>query len=130
MNGTKRVSRSMAGIILISAALASAQDLKTYRATYESSSASFAVECGKLIKDFNNGYLSNLTALQARVQKAGNLDLTTAVVEEIQRFNADKAMPASLSNIASIKALQAGHNKQCVAAKAQMGARLASLTAN
>ncbi len=79
MNGTEPVSISIAGIIMISAALASAQDLETYKATYESSSASYAVECGMLIKDINNRHLNNLTALQARVQKTGDLDLTTAV---------------------------------------------------
>jgi hypothetical protein len=94
-------------IMLVSAGITSANDLATFKATYEKSLEPIIFTYATKMTDLGKQYTESLEALLANVQKQGDLEKTKAVMAEIARFNKDKVMPPKPSNMPGIKNGQA-----------------------
>ena len=97
---------------LITSSGASAKDLAFYKATYEKEMETIVLSHGMNMAELSENYTEALDALLAKVKKAGDLDKTTAVMQEINRFAADKAMPTTTSALLDIQNLQTRFTKQ------------------
>lgn len=108
----------MKSILLASTALiflvgtASAGDLKTYKATYEKRLDAIIVAHGTQMAELGEKYTKALDALLIRVKAAGDLDKTTAVMDEIVRFGNEKAMPAKQSELLDVQNFQVAFMKE------------------
>jgi hypothetical protein len=94
-------------IMLVSAGITSANDLATFKATYEKSLEPIIFTYAIKRTDLGQQYTESLETLLANVQKQGDLEKTKAVMVEIARFNKDKVMPPKPSNMPGIKNDQA-----------------------
>lgn len=74
------------GTILLSAIIASAAAFETYRDKYEKSLDTIVVEHGIKMDNLGQQYTRALDSLLGEVKKSGNLDETTSVLDEIERF--------------------------------------------
>jgi hypothetical protein len=106
-----RRSIIIAGAVLLFAALAPANDLNTYTATYEKKLAEIILSHGMMMSDVNRQYTEALAGLLAEVQKAGDLDKTKAVMSEIARFGNQKNMPSPPSELLGIQNLQSHYTR-------------------
>ena len=119
---------AIAGIILISAALASAKDLKTYKATYEKEMGILILSHGMKMAELGQQYTKALDVLLNKVKKAGDLDKTTAVMEEIARFRNEKEMPKKPSALLNIQNWQSSFAKQASSHESDKARKIISLT--
>jgi hypothetical protein len=119
---------AIVAIVLISSGIASAQDLKTYKATYEKSIENIMLSHGMKMTDLGQNYSNALDALLTKVKKAGDLDKCTAVMEEIARFRVEKGMPKQPSASLGIKKLQSAFAKQASSHEAGKAKDIISLT--
>ncbi len=94
-------------IMLVSAGITSANDLATFKATYEKSLEPIIFTYATKMTELGQQYTESLETLLANVQKQGDLEKTKAVMAEIARFNNDKVMPPTPSNMPGIKNGQA-----------------------
>ena len=118
---------AIAGVFLISAGLASAKDLPTYKATYEKQMEEIILSHGMKMTEVGQQYTKSLDALLAKVKKAGDLDKTTAVMEEIARFHKEKAMPDKPSTLLDIQTVQSSFTKQASIHEAGKAKKIISL---
>ena len=119
---------TIAGIVLISAGLTSAKDLNTYRSIYEESMEDIILSLGMKMTDLDQQYSKSLDALLAKVKRAGDLDKTTAVMEEIARFGTENTMPAKPSELLDIQNLQSSFTKQASPHEANKAKSIITLT--
>lgn len=126
----KKMKRIIATVsaMLIFAGIASAKDLKTYKATYEKQMEEIILSHGMKMTDPGQQYTKSLDALLAKVKKAGDLDKTTGVMDEIARFRNEKGMPDKPSKLLDIQHLQSSFTKQTYAHEAQKAKSIISLT--
>jgi hypothetical protein len=103
---------TVAGAVLLFATLASANDLKTYKATYEKEMDTIILSNGMSMTELGEHYTKSLDSLLAVAKRAGDLDKTTAVIDEIARFGKEKAMSATPSKALDIRNLQSRFVKQ------------------
>ncbi len=99
------------GVALIAAGPAPAKDLATYKATYERKLAEITLSHGVMMSGVNRQYEKALAGLLAKVKKAGDLDETKAVMNEIERFGNQKAMPSHPSALRDIQNLQSHYTR-------------------
>ena len=119
---------AIAGVALLFASLASAKDLKTYRATYEKRMEEIILSHGMQMADVGQRYTKSLDALLTKVKKAGDLDKTTTVMEEIARFRKERGMPEKPSELLDIQNLQSSFTKQAATHETQKAKSIVSLT--
>ncbi len=100
--------------MLIIAGIASAEDLKTFKATFDKEMEVIILTHGMRMTELAQQYTVSLDAVLANVKKAGDLDKTTAVMNEIERFRKEQAMPVSPSALPDIQHLQAAYNKKAI----------------
>lgn len=86
-----------------------AEDLATYKARYEQALETIILEHGIKIGDLNTQYGAALDAVLARVKKAGDLDKTSAVMAEKERFEQSKAMPPDPAALPELQSAQAAY---------------------
>ncbi|MBT7069001.1 MAG: hypothetical protein HN919_22075, partial [Verrucomicrobia bacterium] len=103
---------TIAGVLLISVSIASSEDLKTYKATYEKRMEQIILTHGMKMIDLSQQYTKALDALLIKVKHTGDLDKTTAVMEEIARFRKEKSVPEKPSTLSGIQKLQSSFTKQ------------------
>ncbi len=103
---------SIALVILISTAFASAGDLATYKATYTKQLQRITFEHGRQTRELGDQYLRSLDRLLAKAKAAGDLNETTAVMDELARFPEEKAMPVDSSSMPAMRDIQAAYIKQ------------------
>ena len=118
---------AIAGIILISAALASAKDLKTYKATYEKEMGILILSHGMKMAELGQQYTKALDVLLNKLKKAGDLDKTTAVMDEIARFRNEKGIPKKPSALLDIQNLQSSFAKQASSHESDKAKKIISL---
>ena len=118
---------AVAGIVLISAGLASAADLAAYKATYEKQMEGIILTHGMKMTELGQQYSTALDVLLAKVKKDGDLDKTTAVLEELARFRDDKGMPRQPSHLLDIQNLQAVFARQASAHETDKAQNVISL---
>jgi hypothetical protein len=123
----KRIIIAVSVIILI-AGIASAKDLKTCKATYEREIDAIILSHQTNMTKIRQQYGKSLNALLARVQKTGDLDKTTAVMDEIARFGKEKLMPDQPSALTDIQDLQSSFRKQSSNYEASKVQKINSLT--
>ena len=114
--------------LLVIAGYASSADLTTYNATYEKSLGDIALSHAMTITDLGAQYTKALNELLEAVKKTGDLDDTTAVLNEIKRFEDARAMPEKLSDIARIKNMQFYYSKQASAHDLDKAKKIVALT--
>jgi len=119
---------AIAGVVLITAGLASAKDLATYKATYEKEMENIILSHGMRMTEMFQQYTKFLDTLLAKVKKGGDLNTTTTVMEEIARFGTEKAMPKRPSALLDIQHLQSSFTKQASARETQKAKQVISLT--
>jgi len=103
---------TIAGLVLIAAGIASATDLTTYKATYEKEMDEITLAHGIKMTDLRQQYTKALDVLRETVKKAGDLDKTIAVMNDIDRFGKEKEMPAPPSALQDLQKLQSAFTKQ------------------
>jgi len=101
----KRIIATVSSMLII-AGIASANDITTYKATYEKNLEEIILSHGMKMSELGQQYTKSLDSLLARVKKAGDLDKSTAVMGEFTRFGKEKAMPDKLSALLDIQTLQ------------------------
>jgi len=84
MTGRAKALLLTAAVIIGSSSYA--QDLESYRQKYDDALKKISAHHQQRIADINKTYASDLDALKARVQAAGELNNVKAVMEEISRF--------------------------------------------
>ena len=97
--------------ILIAAGVASAKDLKTYKATYDKSLEKIMLSHGMRMTDLEQQYANSLDILLTNVKKTGNLEGTVAVTDEIERFLKNKGMPKTPSALFGLQKMQSSFTK-------------------
>jgi len=117
------------GVVLVSASLASAVDLKTYKDKYEQSLEEIILAHGMKMSDLGQQYTKSLDVLLTRVKRKGDLNKVTAVMDEIQRFRKENAMPDAPPALLDIKNLQVSYTKQASALEGHNAKRVVTLAA-
>jgi hypothetical protein len=107
----KRIIATVCSMLII-AGNVSANDLKTYKATYEKNLQEIILSHGIKMSELGQQYTKSLDSLLARVKRAGDLDKTTAVMGEFTRFRKEEAMPDKLSALLDIQTLQSSFANQ------------------
>ncbi len=98
--------------MLIIVGFASAKDLATYKATYEKEMEAIILSHGMNMTEVSQHYTKALDSLLSKVKEDGDLDKTTAVMEEIARFSKDEAVPEKTSPLLDIQKIQSAILKQ------------------
>jgi hypothetical protein len=126
----QRMKRIIAtvGAMLIISGIASANDLKTYKATYEKEIDSIVLAHGMEMSQLGQSYTKALHSLLMIVKKAGHLDRSTATMDEIRRFSDERAMPSKASSFRDIQNLQTLYVKQASVLHATKAQKIISLT--
>ncbi len=103
----KTLSLSLLLLLTITTVLF-AQDLKTYRAIYDTQMGDIAVEHGTSIAELDESYKKALNGLNDRVTRAGNLIGIKAVMAEIERFSTVKTVtpPDAKDSSPDLKSMQ------------------------
>jgi hypothetical protein len=86
--------------------LAAAQDVASYRATFEASLAEIEAAHTQRTDALESSYLTSLEALYEQSRAGGDLAGTLAAKTEIDRLKAQKGLPAKLSDHAGVSSLQ------------------------
>jgi hypothetical protein len=123
----KRIIVTVSAMLIISG-IASAQDLKTYRATYDKEMGSISLSHGMRMTDLGVHYTKSLDSLLARVKKAGDLERTTAVMDELTRFRNERGIPKKPSVVLDIQNLQSLFAQQAYTHEANKAKAIISLT--
>jgi hypothetical protein len=118
---------AIVAVALISSGVASAQDLKTYKATYEKSIEGIILSHGMKMTDLGNEYPKALESLLTEVKQIGDFDKTTAVMEEIKRFQKESTIPADPAEMAEIRNVQSGYKQRVSACDAVKAKKIISL---
>lgn len=118
---------AITGVILMAANLVTAVDLETYEATYEKQMEEIILSHGMQMTDLYEQYARALNDLLAGVKKAGDLDRTTAVMEEIARFSKENTMPGRPSALPDIQNLRTLFKKQVSAHETKKAKRVIAL---
>jgi len=116
-----------AGAILFIAGIARAKELDALKATYDKEMEAIILSHGMQIARLGRQYAKSLDTLLATVKETGDLDKTTAVLEEIARFEKDRAMPETRSALPDIQNLQSGFARQATARKVDKAKSIISL---
>ncbi len=116
-------------VVLSIAGTVFANDLATYKATYEKKMETIILSHGMQMAELSQKYTDSLDTLLSRVKKAGDLNNTTAVMEEIARFAVDKAMPTTPSALLDIQNLQSLFTKQASSHEVNKAKEVILLTA-
>ena len=119
---------AIAGVVLVSAGIASAKGLTTYRTTYEKQMEEIILLHGMKMSDLGQQYIKALDVLLAKVKTAGDLDKTTAVMNEIEQFRKEKAMPDKAPALLDIHNLQSSYTKQASTHETDKAKKIISLT--
>ena len=122
----KKLIIALACLLLV-AGYASSADLATYNATYQKSLGDIVLAHSMTITDLGGQYTKALDGLLAAVKKTGDLDKTTSIMEEIERFRKEKAMPKTISATPEITALQSSFRRQASTHEARKAKSLISL---
>ena len=117
-----------AGMLLVSATVLFAADLKAHKSTYEKRMGTIVLEHGMKITELGGHYTQALDALLSKVQKVGNLDKTTAVMAEMSRFSKQKAMPSAPSALLEIRNLQSSFSRQATLYEGSRAKRVFTLS--
>ena len=123
----KRIIATVSTMLII-AGIASAKDLATYKAVYEKSMEEIILSHGMRMADVGQQYTKSHDTLLAKVKKAGDLDKTTAVMNEIERFRKEKTMPDKSPALLDIQNLQSSFTKQASTHEAIKAKNIISLT--
>ena len=115
-------------VLMIMAASASASDLKTYKAIYDKELETIVLAHGMQMTELGRGYANALEGLLVKVRRAGDLDKTTAVMNEIARFVKEKGVPEKPSALLDIQRFQSHYIKQAAAHDAQKAQKVVVLT--
>jgi hypothetical protein len=116
-------------ILFACATVLVASDLKTYKATYEREIEYIVLGHGMEISQLGQSYTKALDALLAKVKKAGDLDRSTATMEEIATISEERAMPSKSSSVLDVKNLQISYTKQASVLDATKAQKVVFLTA-
>lgn len=115
--------------LLLATGIASAKDLAFYKATYEKKMEVILLSNGMQMTELSQKYTESLHSLLARVKAAGDLNKTTAVMQELTRFGTEKAMPQSPSELLDIQNLQTLFTRQAITHEANKARQIIALTA-
>lgn len=115
-------------ILFVYSTVLFAADLKTYQATYHKQMADIGVSHGMKMTKASHQYTKDLDSLLSKAKKAGDLDKTTAVMDEIKRFGDEKSMPAKASSILDIQSLQSAYTKLASISESDKARKIVSLT--
>lgn len=126
MKGTRIAAVSTA--LVLSALMARGADLKSHRATYEKELETIVLSHGMQMTELHQEYIKALDSLLAKVKASGDLDRTTAVMQEIDRFRKDKQMPEKLSSVLDVQQLQTAYAKQASSREIEKTQRLVRLS--
>jgi len=118
---------AIAGVFLISAGLASAKDLRTYKASYDKQMEKIILSHDMKMIYLGQQYTKSLNELLTRVKKQGDLDKTTAVMNEIECFRKGKTIPDKPSELLDIKNIQASYTKRASTYEADKAKRVVTL---
>jgi len=117
------------GIALIFVNIAFANiDLKSSKASYEKDLEVIKRSHKMHMTDLGELYIKALHSLLSQVQKAGDLDKTTAVKNEITRFMLSQTMPEKASIFLGVKNLQETFRKRESSYKVSNANKVISLT--
>ncbi len=114
--------------ILITTGIVLGKDLQFYRGTYDKELEAIVLSNAMKMTGLGRQYTDALEALLATVRKAGDLNKTTAVLNEITRFRDERAMPAEPSTILEIGTLQSSYIKQASVGEASRARSVLALT--
>jgi hypothetical protein len=123
----KRIA-TIASTLLIMAGIASAKDLATYEATYAREMEAIILSHGMNMTELSQQYTTTLDTVLAKVKRAGDLDDTTAVMEEIKRFGKEKSMPDTSASLPDMQNLQSRFTKQVTLYEVNKAKRIITLT--
>lgn len=116
-------------MLFASSSLLIASDLKTYKATYDKEMESIVLGHGMEISQLGQSYTKALDALLTKVKRAGDLDRSTATMDEIKRFSQEKGMPPKASQVLDIQNLQTSYTGQASVLDATKAQKVVFLTA-
>ena len=119
----------IAGMHLVLASLAFGADLKTYRATYEKELEEILLSHGMQTIELAQQYTKALDALLANVKSAGDLNRTTAVMNEIERFGKEREMPSDPPALLDLQSLQAAYTRKASVYQSDKAKRVITLSA-
>ena len=130
MNGRRHMNRTLliAGLLLIATGIVYATDLAPYKATYEKEVDEIILAHGMKMMDLGQQYTNALSVLLETVKKAGDLDKTTAVMNESARFSDEKKMPKDPPAVLDILNLQSAFTKQASLFEADKAKRIILLS--
>ncbi|MEI7900460.1 MAG: prefoldin domain-containing protein [bacterium] len=105
-------------------------DLNAYRETFQTNSEDILQSYQPKFADLQQQYRKSLEALKTLVQNQGDLAKTKAAIAELDRFQKEKSLPATLdeNELPEIKAFQAAYVKQYVKLETDMTVKLGTLT--
>lgn len=118
---------AIAGVVMLTAGLASANDLNAYKSTYEKRLDDLILSHGIQMTELGQQYIKSLEKLLAKIKKAGDLDKTTAVMEEVARFRNERGIPATPSELPDLQYLQSLFTKQASIQEAENAKSIISL---
>jgi hypothetical protein len=121
---------AIASTLLIIAGVASAKDLATYKTIYEKEMETIILSHGMKMTALSQRYTQSLDTLLAKVKRTGDLDKTTAVMEEIKRFGKEKSMPDKSASFLDMQNLQSEFTRQVTPHDVNKAKRIITLTAN
>ncbi len=113
-------------LLLVNSTFATALD--TYKATYEKEMEAIILAHGMKMTRVSQQYTKALDTLLTKVKKAGDLDKTTAVMDEVARFRNQKAMPSQPSALLDIENLQSYFTRQVAPYESDKAKRIIRLT--
>ena len=106
-----------------------ASDLKTYKATYDKQMEAIVLGHGMKTSQLGQSYTKALGALLTKVKAAGDLDKSTATMDEIKRFSEEQGMPSKASSVLDIQNLQTSYTKQASVSDATKAQKVVFLAA-
>ena len=93
-------------VVVALADLASANNLDALKATYESRLNDLAQAHDKRMAELGEQYVLSLDKLLAEAKKAGNLDLTVELLNELKHFQQENTVPSISPDHAALQAAQ------------------------
>ena len=103
-------------------------DASILKDNYKKGIESIRQDQGKKVEERRRWYIVSVEELLTRVKKTGDLDKTTAVMAEIERFRKNNAMPDNAAEMPDIRKLQVTYSKQLAQLEGDTANRIVVLT--
>ena len=110
--------------LFLTAGLAAASDLKTYKTRYDAALLALQQEFAEEKQVLDRRYTEALQALQERVRKAGELDKTISVMAELKRFEQERSVAAEPAALEDLQRLQTSYARHFSAMSVQRSTSL------